>query len=361
MQLSKWLCLAGMLAVTVPLQAAEECLPATPVAFGGVAASVDGVLRRPEVNLALPGRHCLMQDLRQAKLLNPRTGAEMKTIGGDAIVLIGADDVSLDLGGHTIANDRELGYTLVRHDRYEPGRGHSHAFARTRVGNGRLLSPGSRGIGIRLVSTGPYGSAAFGAPVPLSAGRMPVNVFPDTAHRVEDLVIEAGSRAILIDGRNNIIRNNRITLQGITAIVAQGPGVVIENNLIDVRADLRGWSEHDRRREAQAPFVIRLVQADGAVVRNNRVRLLHAAAPEPLPAAVELVASRDVVVEENRFEGMRAAVSADAASSYREIGNVLEACGVRATRFIAPDETGDSAVASVPACRRSGSRGATGR
>ena len=366
------------LAAAAGALAAEDCDPAQTTEFGGAAPARDGQLRRPELNLADPGRYCLRADLHQRKLLDPRTGREMKTVGGDAIVLIGADDVSLDLGGHAIVNERESGYTLVRHYRYEPGRGHFHAFVRSRIRNGSLRSPGSRGIGIRLVSSRSHEpfegglapawregaqcqgcngeSGGFGTPVRIPPGKAPADVFPDTGHVLEDLVVEAGSHAILLDGKNNVIRNSRIIAHSDTAIVAQGPGTVIENNRIEVHADAGTSAGRHGARQAQARFAIRLIQADGAVVRNNEVRLVGGSGAAPLPAAIGLVASRDVVVEDNRIEGVQVLAAADADSSYRESRNRLQTCRAGQRRFQPPDETGELTRAGTPTCRSAARR-----
>ena len=363
---------AGLLglgmATAIQAMGFDGCIPAQPVEFGGAdvapagtfseafpAASSSGtpsapLPRRPEVNLLQPGRYCLAADIHQGKLLDRRHGREMKTPGGDAIVLVGADDVSLDLAGHRISNDRELGYTLLRHYRYEPGRGHFHAFVRTRIHNGRLFSPGSRGVGIRLASSRAYDSPGFGRPVRLPQAARPADVFRDTGHVLEELEIEAGSRAILVDGSNNVIRNNRIVVDSATAIVAQGPGVLIENNLIEVRGNASLSPGSDQEGETQSPAVIRLIQADGALVRNNRVHLLDAGREDPLPAAIQLVASRHVVVEDNSLRGMQAVISADAASDYQEARNRLQPCAA-GERIQPPDESGDTAVARLPSCR----------
>jgi hypothetical protein len=334
-----------------------RCVAAVATESGGAVPEAGGEGRRPELLLAAPGEYCLSGDLRQRKLADPRTGIEMKTIGGDAIVLVAADDVSLDLAGHGISNERELGYTLVRHYRYQPGRGHDHSFARTRIHSGSLNSPGSRGVAIRLVPARPRRAVEFGVPAPVPAGKTAADVHADTGHRLENLVIAAGSRAIVIEGMNNVIRNNRIAVDSATAIVAQGPGVVIENNLIEVRADLRAWSDYDRSTEARTPFPIRLIQADGAVVRNNEIRLVDVAGQAPLPAAIQLVASRDVTVAGNRMHGMQVTVTADGASSHREAGNRLETCPSGEARFPPPEQGGDPAPSHAPVCRRNAAGG----
>ena len=338
--------------LTLPMQswAADECRTVRIGEFGGAPGPAGGPSRRPEVHLKEAGPHCLAEDARQRKLLNPRTGEEMRTLGGEAVVLIGADGIRLDLGGHVVSNERSLGYTLIKHYDYQPGRSQIHRFTGTHVRNGRLISPGSRGVGLRLVSAGvePNG---FSALAEFPAGTQPVGAFAATSHLVEDLTIQAGYRAILIDGRNNVIRNNRIVVDSATAILAHGPGIVIENNVIEVKNDLSHFSDYARKIESKTPFPIRLIQADRAIVRNNEIRLLYPAARGPLPAAIELLQSADVLVESNRVEGVGLTVRADSDSSYREIDNQLAVCGPGSFRFLPPDEAEAGHLPPLPSCR----------
>lgn len=338
----------AVLAVAAAAHATEPgpCRTVVAAEFADSPRRGDAPPRRPEINLTTPGRYCLAEDVRQEKLLDYR-GRELAARGGDAIVLVGADDVTLDLAQHTVANGRVPGYTLVRQDRHIPGRSQSHWFTGTVVRNGRLLSPGSTGIGIRLVSAQRYGPRGFGEPAVGAPGQALEQLFADTRHRLEQLDIAAGHRAVLMDGRGNVIRDSRIVVDGYTAIVAQGPGTVIEDNLIEVRADLSGLTGEERGDEAARPFAIRLIQADGAVVRNNRIRMLGSGVP--LAAAIELVASRGVTVTGNQMEGFLAAVRGDSASGHEASGNRLRPCGLRGARFTAPagDATADP-VAAAP-------------
>lgn len=335
----------AVLAIAAAAHATEPgpCRTVVAAEFADSPRRGDAPPRRPEINLTTPGRYCLAEDVRQEKLLDYR-GRELAARGGDAIVLVGADDVTLDLAQHTVANGRVPGYTLVRQDRHIPGRSQSHWFTGTVVRNGRLLSPGSTGIGIRLVSAQRYGPRGFGEPAVGAPGQALEQLFADTRHRLEQLDIAAGHRAVLMDGRGNVIRDSRIVVDGYTAIVAQGPGVVIEDNLIEVRGDLSGLSAHERAADGAHPFVIRLIQADGAVVRNNRVRLTGGT--PPLAAAIELTASRAVTLEENRLDGFARAVQADTRSDYMASANLVRPCWPRGTRLVAPLEGGAGRVSA---------------
>lgn len=327
-----------------------RCGPVSIQEFGGALRSAGSPLRRPEIQLGAPGTYCLDQPVQQSKLME-RRGRELTTIGGDGIILIGADDVSLDLGGNLVSNERSHGYTLIKHYYYEPGRRHSNWFSRTHIRNGRLLSPGSKGIGVRLIAANRYGPAGFGTLADSPMGKHLATVFLDTRHVVEGLQIEAGSRAILIDGRNNTIRNNHIIVDSATAIIAQGPGIVIEDNVIEVRNDFRDFSTYSRKQEALTPFPIRLIQADGAVIRNNRIRLVDRSTGTSLPAAIELIESRDVTVQGNHFGAIDEPVRADAVSSYSASGNESDPCPGSEPRYLAPGEAATEDAPRAPACR----------
>ena len=314
-----------LLACAASPSLAHTCSPAEIGQFGGAPSSSAMAINRPQVELTSPGAYCLGENIHQAKLWDPWRRRELVSRGGEALILISADDVSLDLWGHVLSNDRDLGYSLLRLYEHIPGARRPNWFARTKVRNGFLISPGSKGTGLSMIARDSY-RPGFGTPVPVPPGLHLTDIYRDTSHLIETLNIRAGKRAILIDGRNNVIRNNRITVDAITAIVAQGPGIIIENNVIEVRNDLGMLTEHDRRLEAQAPFVIRLIQADGAIIRNNEIRMLDRAGRDRLPAAIELVETAGAVVQGNVFGGVETAVRADASSSFQEEGNSMEPC-----------------------------------
>jgi hypothetical protein len=343
-----------LLLLLLPLAAlaSPDCRAVVVAEFGGAPKPAAGGVRRPEVQLGEAGRYCLGEDVLQRRLLDPRTGTEIRTIGGDAVFLIGASDIQLDLTGHRVENERALGYTLIKHYRYEPGHPQDHRFSRTRIVNGRLLSPGSRGIGIQLGSAAMQGTEYSASGPQAAAGDAAGDRSESSGHLLENLTIEAGQRAILLEGRNNVIRNSHIIVDSATAIVAQGPGIVIENNVIEVRNDLSRFSEHARRLEARTPFAIRLIAADGAILRNNQIRLLNPAGRPPLPAAVELIRSPGVLLESNRFEGIAAPVRVDDASTFREIDNRGALCAPGTARYLPPADADGAVASGLAGCRQ---------
>ena len=155
----------------------------------------------------------------------------------EAIVRIRANDVTLDLGGRTVENAVPNGMTMIWFSKFVVGERGGTRLRNASISNGHLISPGATGIGIDLTASKPYGPRSLEiAAVPV--GGKVTDVFVATAHLIASMTISAGKRAILIDGKNNVIRNNRIVVDAATAIVAQGPGLVIENNVIEVQERL---------------------------------------------------------------------------------------------------------------------------
>lgn len=303
----------------------------------------------PRVSLTRPGRYCLDQDIDQKPLFDPlrRREAFMPV---EAIIRIEANNVSLDLADHTISNTARPGMAMIWFSKFAVGVRGGTRLQNAHIANGMLRSPGITGVGIDLTASRPYGPRSLQiASIPTDSSTR--DFFEDTRHVVESMTISAGKHGILLDGMNNNIRNNHIVVDGKTAIVAQGPGLVLEDNVIEVRGDPRGLSDHDRKLESRTPFPIRLIQADDAIIRNNRIRLIDRKAGAGLPAAIELVRSRNVTVEGNRFEGMDQGVHADPHSSYLDKGNEASACASSATRYLPPDETGGESRPRTPACR----------
>ncbi len=303
------------------------CDVARVTAFGLETTDRSRPIPEPEIRLNRPGSYCLDGDVLRVPLWNPLRRSE-QVAHGVTVALVESDRVALDLAGHTIANQRLFGVTLIGHFRYRtpgtPPLTHAEATIRsTTIRNGRLISPYRDGIGIRLGRLPGDGLLIRTRPVAIPQGQSVTTFFPETRHLIEDLTIEAGNSAILIDGRDNVIRNNRIIVDSAAAIIAMGPGLVLENNLIEVRDTVEPPGDPPAPREALERFPIRLIQADGAVVRNNRIRFVNADRGRTLPAAIGLVASRAVRIVGNQVLGTTALVAADPESTYLESGNAL--------------------------------------
>ena len=339
----------GALGVGSASAVARECRPVVITERGDRPTRPSAAPLMPRVTIESPGHYCMDRDLHQDSLRDPLRGAPVFA-REEALVRIRSSGVTLDLGGHTVSNAMQHGMTMIWFSRFAVGESGGTRLLTARIANGHLVSPGSSGVGIDLTASRPYGQRSL-QPAPVPEGVRASDLFADTRHIVESMTIAAGKRGIQLDGRDNIIRNNLIIVDSPIAIVAQGPGIVIENNVIEVRNDLSQFSEQAKKVESRTPFPIRLIQADGAIVRNNRIRLVQPAAHGPLPAAIELLQSADVLVESNQFEGVGSPVQADSDSSYREFNNQLAVCAPGAPRYLPPPEAGVAGGAGLAACR----------
>lgn len=229
------------------------------------------------------------------------------------MVTISADDVQLDLSGYAIRNEWfPEGIAMLRF--YRPMVGYEMqgpGFERLTIRNGSFISPGESGIGLDLQSN-EYRDASIGPGVDRPPGDTPSTHFRDTRHVIEDLRIEAGQVGIILQGKNNIVRNNRIVIDEDNAIIATGPNLLLENNLIEVRGIITGYAKAYGH-----SLPVQLIQADGAIVRNNRIRFIGSAGDHRPEAAFDVIESRDVLFENNTIEAIPALERHDAASSLR--------------------------------------------
>jgi hypothetical protein len=101
----------------------------------------------------------------------------------------------------------------------------------------------------------------------------------------------SGGGTINIQGAGTIIRNCVLETNDGNAIWIFGPNAIIENNTIIVHGT-------NRLREADAP--IRLIHADGAIIRNNKIVIKD----EEHHRAISTFDTGAITVEGNTFYGM---------------------------------------------------------
>ena len=184
-------------------------------------------------------------------------------------------------------------------------------FERLTVRNGSFISPGESGVGLDLRSN-EYQRAFDEIKVQIPRGETLISHFRNTAHVIERLHLEVGQAGLLIEGKNNAIRNNRIVIDADRAIIATGPNLILEDNVIEVRGIITDYAKvygHS--------LPVQLIQADGAIVRNNRIRFIGSASDHRPEAAFDVIESRDVLFENNTIEAIPALERHDAASSLR--------------------------------------------
>lgn len=304
--------------------ASQTCAPMQVTERGGTSAVRSQTVLLPRITIEKSGRHCLESDVRQESLMDSIRRKAVRA-QDEAMIRVRASDATLDMAGHTVSNEMGPGMTIIWFSRFSPEAATPVRPRNVRVTNGGLVSPGPMGVGVDLLAPKTYGKRSLDlAPVPEGANI--ADAFEETRHMIDTMSIVAGKRGIQMDGRNNVIRNSRIIVDGTTAIVAQGPGTLIENNIIEVHGDLGFMSKVDRDIESTTPYPIRLIQAEGAIIRNNEIRFVGADKSARLTAAIGLVDSNGVLVEDNRFRGFEELVRSDARSSHREVDNRKDLC-----------------------------------
>lgn len=149
---------------------------------------------------------------------------------------------------------------------------------------------------------------------------IPWDYSPPTFYTAENLQINSGGRAIIMAGSDNVVRNNSIEVDGRTAVYLYGPRSLVEGNTFIVHMDPRD--------KAPLPAILKLRDADGSIIRNNRFivkrRGLFGKQEEVPQAGINLLESRDVVIEGNVFEQVALPIRKDAASTTLERGNTLQ-------------------------------------
>ena len=285
------LLLAGLLACsTAPVHAQDaQCQALAPAL-------------NENIVLRASGNYCLANDLRIEKGWNLPDAHSSRP---DKALVIAADDVVLDLQGHTIdAGNKASGITIPQERKPEP--------QRVTIRNGTLRAGRSIGVDAGFGSLSiasdreyygtPQWSGTYERLVRNTLLSRPSGAsdYPRRSIRIEHMRIDARDRsptpearpgAINIQGAGTVIRDCVIETNAGTAIWIFGPDAVIENNTIIVHGD-------DPLREADAP--IRLHAADGAVIRNNRFIIKGAAHHR----GIAVFDTGPVTVDNNTFYGM---------------------------------------------------------
>ena len=267
------------------------------------------------------GRHCVIHDFVQRKARDWIEGGVERGYPRDSILNFNRIDKSdLDLRGHLISgkpfeNTRGIGIS---------GSEHFHL----RVHNGKIETPGKWGVGIDMA---PYiqGRQRLKemtedrqAIKEIGYSRKFAGIWdysPPTFYTAENLQIQSGGRAIIMAGSDNVVRNNTIEVDGRTAVYLYGPRSLVEGNTFIVHMDPRD--------KAPLPAILKLRDADGSIIRNNRFIVKRSGLfrkKEEVPqAGINLLESKDVLIEGNVFEQVDLQVRKDEASTVTQRDGAL--------------------------------------
>ena len=253
-----------------------------------------------------PGTYCLTEDLWVDGSYQPWRWDGPTFFSDDSVVLeLKSDDVVVDLQGHAVGSDARLVAAITTG--MEPGTAHApqatgRAFRNVTVRNG-VVNPSRGNRAILFADLEPLenvlsdlreGYAA--RPVDASQAASDEELLRETWNiqikdrlirhasdypvrnlRLEGLKIRSSMPAVVLQGASSVIRDSVIETDSGTALQIHGPNALIENNTIIVHCRKSSPEDRDRSQCLSADAPIRLVNADGAVIRNNRIVLLGSA------------------------------------------------------------------------------------
>jgi len=296
-----------------------------PLPAGCKAVRYDGGFIPIKQTVTPSGQHCVVHDFVQRRKIDVITRSKTGSPGCDGILsFYEGSNVDLDLRGHLVSGvpfDDTVG--ILANDKYTD----------LRVHDGKVVTPGSSGIGVFLAryQAPPQRQPKYMAPEDLPPMRSknydvktkaflysdPWDYQPPTHYTAENLTIQSGGRGIIMSGADNVIRNNIIEVDGKVAVYMYGPRPVIEGNTFIVKLDAND--------KATLPAMLKLRDADGAIIRNNRFIVKSGPfGTRQAEAAINLLASKNVLIENNIVQDTRQLVRKDEASTTLERGNQLK-------------------------------------
>ncbi len=283
----------------------------------------------------MPGYYCLKEDVVQSPIFDihafsfkSQAGSPLLDIGYDSQranwdyslqqwkrnrPLTDDDVFDVDLQGHTLKGkaDNLVGIS-------------AGGVRNVRVYHGIIDVPGNRSpnVGVNItnkigqirVPAEKFGVSIFQRAFEDTSAAETVDGKPPTYTPsnsiVEHLTIKAGWRGVEMGGAHNILRHNTIEVDGHTAVFMAGPGSIIEDNTIIV---------HGKGDAGPFDAPIKLRDAHGAVVRNNRI--IYRGWFFKAPVAINLLDSTHVVIENNAIDGVKSLTRCKGECKFSDTGN----------------------------------------
>lgn len=147
-------------------------------------------------------------------------------------------------------------------------------------------------------------------------------IYQDANITIDNMNIFATYRGVQLADNHNIIRNSTIEVDDNTAIYLMGQYPVIENNTIIIHSNKNGDTETQKKYNIQIKDgAIKLRDAKGGIIRNNRIIYKGGLFSGKAPVAINLLDSKDVIIEGNTIEGFDKLVRENGDTSYSENNN----------------------------------------
>jgi hypothetical protein len=237
------------------------------------------------VSVRASGQYCMATDLKQteASAISMLPHLASPT---DPLLVIKASHVDIDLDRHSLLGKRPSVYGLWVSGGYQ-----ARHFP-VRVHNGRIKTEMRPAVFMGYqwnTSNTRFSDRGVGAELSRADS---IDDYVSTGFVLEDLTLEATEIAVILQGRNNVIRRCKI-IGGNSTVNLYGPGLVFEDNEIMMTAS-------EPKSKGEAPIALYLEDAEGAVVRNNRITLRGKVTGAE---AIVLKNSANVVLQNNSVNG----------------------------------------------------------
>lgn len=149
--------------------------------------------------------------------------------------------------------------------------------------------------------------------------------YQDAHITIDNMNIFATYRGVQLADNHNAIRNSTIEVDDNTAIYLMGQYPVIENNTIIIHSNKNGDTETQKKYNIQIKDgAIKLRDAQGGIIRNNRIIFKGGLFSGKAPVAINLLDSKDVLIEGNTIEGFDKLVRENGDTSYTESNNTIK-------------------------------------
>lgn len=314
-----------VLLATAKLSMAEECIEL-------------GVKERSEkygsYGIREEGKYCVTADVTVNERSYLNHGWRF-IYESSAAMGINASDVEIDLQSHNLTSKASKsnaphGVSIFQHQN------------NIRIKNGTLRVIGKQGVG---VIHNPSGSSYITIPSKTKGfkkeycdvyeqycedisyidgpDKLPPK-YQDAHITIDNMNIFATYRGVQVADNHNTIRNSTIEVDDNNAIYLMGKYPVIENNTIIIHSNKNGDTETQKKYNIQIKDgAIKLRDAQGGIIRNNRIIYKAGLSGGKAPVAINLLDSKDVIIEGNTIEGFDKLVRENGDTSYTEKNNKI--------------------------------------
>jgi adenylate cyclase class IV len=150
--------------------------------------------------------------------------------------------------------------------------------------------------------------------------------YQDARITIDNMNIFATYRGVQLADNHNTIRNSTIEVDDNTAIYLMGQYPIIENNTIIIHSNKNNDTFTQKQYNIQIKDgAIKLRDAKGGIIRNNRIIYKGGFLGfGKAPVAINLLDSKDVLIEGNTIEGFDKLVRENGDTSYTESNNTIK-------------------------------------